>query len=326
MADYKDTIDEWQKTVRRKARQLDEKFSISEKVDEGTRVAGEAAKRGAKTLTAEAEKLRVRAERLNEDGDISDTARRTAEEAVRGAKKAGEAVYDAAGEVGKQAGKKAGEVFDDAKSYYDRASQFYDTSAKLTRASSAATEGILKAREWIKENPGKAALVSFSLVLGVRMGAALPGLDAVLLGAHPHWLTHSALPIFGARKLSEKFNDYLKKQEELIAAGQLDEAERKRVEFQRNITKYVGAPLLGALSCAAGAAMFAQILPSGGVVGAPVSWLVGGNPFLGGVWLFANGVICFHEGYKFFMIALADQDEVARVVREIKGLLPAAAL
>lgn len=321
MADYKETIDEWQKTVRRKARQLDEKFSISEKVDEGARVAGEAAKRGAKTLTTEAEKLRVRAERLAEDGDISDTARRTADEAVRGAKKAGETIRDVAGD----AGKKAGEVFDEAKTYYDRASHFYDASAKVTRASTAATEGILKGKEWIKENPGKAALVSFSLVLGVRMGAALPGLDAVLLGAHPHWLTHSALPIFGARKLSEKFNDYLKKQEELIAAGQLDEAERKRVEFQRNITKYVGAPLLGTLSCAAGAAMFAQILSSGGVVGAPVSWLVGGNPFLGGVWLFANGVICFHEGYKFFMIALADQDEVAKVVREIKGLLPAAA-
>jgi len=321
MADYKDTIDEWQKTVRRKARQLDEKFSISEKVDEGARVAGEAAKRGAKTLTTEAEKLRVKAERLTEDGEISDAARRTADEAVRGAKKAGEAIRDVAGD----AGKKAGEVFDEAKTYYDRASHFYDASAKVTRASTAATEGILKAKEWIKENPGKAAVVSFSLVLGVRMGAALPGLDAVLLGAHPHWLTHSALPIFGARKLSEKFNDYLKKQEELIAAGQLDEAERKRVEFQRNITKYVGAPLLGALSCAAGAAMFAQILPSGSVVGAPVSWLIGGNPFLGGVWLFANGVICFHEGYKFFMIALADQDEVAKVVREIKGLLPAAA-
>jgi len=321
MADYKDTIDEWQKAVRRKARQLDEKFSISEKVDEGARVAGEAAKRGAQTLTTEAEKLRVKAERLAEDGEISDTARRTADEAVRGAKKAGEAIRDVAGD----AGKKAGEVFDEAKTYYDRASHFYDASAKVTRASTAATEGILKAKEWIKENPGKAAVVSFSLVLGVRMGAALPGLDAVLLGAHPHWLTHSALPIFGARKLSEKFNDYLKKQEELIAAGQLDEAERKRVEFQRNITKYVGAPLLGALSCAAGAAMFAQILPSGGVVGAPVSWLVGGNPFLGGVWLFANGVICFHEGYKFFMIALADQDEVAKVVREIKGLLPASA-
>jgi hypothetical protein len=325
MADYKETLDEWQKTVRRKARELDQKYSIKDLVDEGTRVAGEAAKRGAQTFNTGAEKLRAEAVRLAEDGDITDAARRTADEAARGAKKAGEIIRDAAGDAGKKAGKKAGEVIDDAKSYYDRASQFYDMGSKLTRASTAASAGVLKAREWIKENPGKAALVSFSLVLGVRMGSALPGLDAVLLGVHPHWLTHSALPIFGARKLSEKFNDYLRKQEELIAAGQLDEAERKRVEFQRNITKYVGAPLLGAVSCAAGAVMFAQIVQPGSVVGAPVSWLVGGNPFLGGVWLFANGVICFHEGYKFFMIALADQDEVAKVVREIKGLLPAAA-
>src|SRR6266536_491290 len=98
----------------------------------------------------------------------------------------------------------------------------------------------------------------------------------------------------------------------------------ERIEFQRKITKYVGAPLLGAFSCAAGAAMFAQIASPGAITGAPISWLLGGNPFLDGVWLFANGVICFHQGYKFFMIALADQEEVNRVVREIKGLLPAA--
>jgi hypothetical protein len=321
MADYKDTIDDWHKTVRRKARELDEKYSISELVDEGARVAGEAAKRGAQTVTSGAEKLRVEAERLTDEGQVGDTARRAASEAVKGARKAGDVIRNAAGE----AGKKAGEVIDDAKVYYNNAAKVYGTGAKVTRASTAATAGILKAREWIKENPGKAAAVTFSLVLGVRMGAAFPGVDAVLLGAHPHWLTHSALPIFGARKLSERFDTYLRKKEELIAQGQLSEAERERVEFERNITKYVGAPLLGAFSCAAGAAMFATIVSSGGVVGAPVSWLVGGNPFLGGVWLFANGVICFHEGYKFFMIALADQEEVARVVSEIKGLLPAAA-
>ena len=325
MADYKEKIDEWQKTVRRKARELDEKFALSDLVGEGSRAAGNAAKRGAETIASGAEKLRSEAERLSSEGDFGDTARRAAGEAVRGAEKAGKIIQDAAGDVGKQAGKAAGEVFDDAKTYYDRASHFYETSAKVTRASTAATAGVLKAREWIKENPGKAALVSFSLVVGVRMGTALPGLDAVLLGAHPHWLTHSALPIFGARKLSEKFNDYIRKQEELIANGELDEAEKKRVEFARNMTKYVGAPLLGAVSCAAGAVMFAQILQPGSVAGAPVSWLIGGNPFLGTVWLFANGVICFHEGYKFFMIALADQDEVNRVVREIKGLLPAVA-
>jgi hypothetical protein len=105
----------------------------------------------------------------------------------------------------------------------------------------------------------------------------------------------------------------------------LDEAERERVEFQRKMAKYVGAPLLGAFSCAAGAVMIAQIASPAGITGAPISWLLGGNPFLDGVWLFANGVICFHQGYKFFMIALADQEEVNRVVREIKGLLPSAA-
>jgi hypothetical protein len=320
MADYKEALDEWQKTVRRKARELDQKYAISDLVDEGARAAGDAAKRGAQTLSTGAEKLRSEAERLSESGDMNETARRAADEAVRGARKAGEVIRDVAGD----AGKKATEVFDDAKGYYDRASQVYDTGAKVTRASSAATAGILKAKEWIKENPGKAALVSVSLVMGVRAGAALPGLDVVLLGAHPHWLTHSALPIFGVRKLSERFDDYLRKKEELIAQGQLSEAERERVEFERNITKYVGAPLLGAFSCAAGAAMWAQIVQPAGIAGAPISWLVGGNPFLGGVWLFANGAICFHEGYKFFMIALADQKDVEKVVREIKGLLPAA--
>jgi hypothetical protein len=318
MADYKDKIDEWQQAARRKARELDEKFAISDLVGEGARAAGEAAKRGAETVAGGAERLRVEADKLSDDEEVGEAARRAATETIRGVKKASQAFRGVAGD----AGKKAGEVIDDAKSYYDRASQFYDTGAKFTRASTAATTGLLKARDWIKENPGKAAVVSVSLVLGIRAGAAFPGLDAVLLGSHPHWLTHSALPVYGLRKASEKFDDYLKKQEDLIGRGELTEAEQQRVEFERNVAKYVGAPLLGAFSCAAGAAMWAQIFQPGAITGAPISWLLGGNPFLDGVWLFANGVICFHQGYKFFMIALANQDDVARVVREIKGLLP----
>jgi hypothetical protein len=196
-------------------------------------------------------------------------------------------------------------------------------SARLTRASLAATTGLLKAGGWIRENPGKAALVTFSLVVGVRTGASFPGLDAVLLGSHPHWLSHSALPVYGLRKASEKFDHYLKRQETLIIGGEMSQAERERVEFERKIVKYVGAPLLGAFSCAAGAAMWAQIFQPGHITGAPISWLLGGNPFLDGVWLFSNGVLCFHQGYKFFMIALADDKQVAKLVREIKGLLPA---
>jgi hypothetical protein len=319
MADYKEKLDELHQAARRKARELDEKYAIKDLVDEGARVAGEAAKRGAETVVSGAERIRAEAERLADETEMREPAERAAREAIRGARKAGETLRGVAG----NAGKKAGEVLDDAKTYYDRASRAYDTGARVTRASTAATAGVLKARDWIKENPGKAAVVSFSLVLGVRLGVAFPGIDAVLLGSHPHWLTHSALPVYGLRKASEKFDGYLRKQEELVSKGELTEAERKRAEFERNITKYVGAPLLGAFSCAAGAVMWAQIFQPGQITGAPISWLLGGNPFLDGVWLFANGVICFHQGYKFFMIALADQAEVARVVREIKGLLPA---
>jgi hypothetical protein len=317
MADYREKLDEWQQAARRKARELDEKYSISDLVGESARAASEAAKRGAETMASGADRLRTEAERFTDDEQVGETARRAASETVKNVKKAGKVVRDAAGDTGKK-------VFDDAKTYYDRASQIYDKGARFTRASTAATTGVLKARDWIKENPGKAAIVSVSLVLGIRAGAAFPGLDSVLLGAHPHWLTHSALPVWGLKKASEKFDNYLKKQEELIARGELDEAARERAEFERKIAKYVGAPLLGAFSCAAGAAMWAQILQPGPIVGAPISWLLGGNPFLDGVWLFANGVICFHQGYQFFMIALANQEEVARVVREIKGLLPAA--
>ena len=318
MADYKEKFDEWQQAARRKARELDEKFAISDLVGEGARAAGEAAKRGAETMASGAERLRAEAERLTDEQEVGETARRAAEETVKNVKKAGKAVKDVAGDTSKR-------VFDDAKTYYDRASHIYNTGASFTRASTAATSGLLKARDWIKENPGKAAVVSVSLVLGIRAGAAFPGLDAVLLGSHPHWLTHSALPVYGLRKASHKFDDYLKKQEEQIGRGELGEAEQQRAEFERKIVKYVGAPLLGAFSCAAGAAMWAQIFQPGAITGAPISWLLGGNPFLDGVWLFANCVICFHQGYKFFMIALANQEEVARVVREIKGLLPAAA-
>src|SRR5690349_16425390 len=205
MADYKEKFDEWQQAARRKARELDEKYAISDIVGEGARVAGEAAKRGAETMADGAERLRAEAERLSEDEEVTEATRR----AAKGVKFAGEKFRDVAGD----ASKKAGEVFDDAKKHYDRASQVFDTGARLTRASSAATVGVLKAKNWIQQNPGKAAVVTVSLVLGVRAGAAFPGLDAVFLGAHPHWLTHSALPVYGLRKAGEKFDGCLKKRE-----------------------------------------------------------------------------------------------------------------
>src|SRR4030095_8204572 len=123
MADYKDKIDEWQQAARRKARELDEKFAISDLVGEGAKVAGEAARRGAEAMANGAERLRAEAERITDDEDMNETARRAAD----GMKKAGKVARD----VASDAGKKAGEVFGEAKTYYDRASQVYDTSARL---------------------------------------------------------------------------------------------------------------------------------------------------------------------------------------------------
>jgi hypothetical protein len=320
MSDYKEKLDEWQRVARRKAQELDEKYGIKDRVEEGARVAQDAARKGAETLAGGADRIRSEAERLDEQYEVTENARRVADEATRRAREAGEVARSVAG----VAGEKAEEVFSEAKHYYGRASDFYKTGAHFTRASAYTSSALLKAGRWAKQNPGKAALVTFSLVTGVRLGAAFPGIDAVLLGSHPHWITHSALPVYGLRKASEKFDSYLKRQEQLVSTGDLTTADKERLEFERKIVKYVGAPLLGAFSCAAGAAMWAQIAQPGRITGAPISWLLGGNPFLDGVWLFGNGVLCFHQGYKFFMMALADSDDVARVVREIKGLLPAA--
>jgi hypothetical protein len=321
MTDYKEKFDDLHRAAKRKARELDEKLNVTGMVEDTARVAGDAARRGAQTIAGGAEQLRAEAGRFADDNKLRETAGKAVDEAKRRAKDAGKIIRDAAG----PAGKKAEKVFDEAIDYATTATKLAGKGVRATRATAAATAGLMKAKEWVKENPGKAAAVSFSLILGVRLGASFPGIDAVLLGSHPHWFTHSALPVLGLKKVSEKFDEYLQKQEARIAAGELSEAERERVEFQRKIAKYVSAPLLGAFSCAAGAAMFAQIASPAGLTGAPISLIFGGNPFLDGVWLFANGVICFHQGYKFFMIALADQEEVKRVVREIKGLLPAAA-
>ena len=335
MADYKDKLEEWREAARRKARELDEKYSIRERVEEGARAAGEAARRGAEKAEKVAERARAEAERIGEDFDLGERAEEVREhtkearekatragaEATRAARETGARVRD----VGRRAGEKAGEAFGEAKRYYARAARVADVGARATRLTSASTVGLFRVYDWARENPKQAIVVTLSLAVGVRAGAALPGLDAVFLGSHPHWFTHSALPVYALRKAGEKFDGYLRERERLLEEGELETAERERVEFERKIVRYVGAPLLGAFSCAAGVAMWAQILQPGTVVGAPLEWLIGGNPLLSGVYLFSNGVVCFHQGYKFFMIALKDQEDAERIVREIKGLLPAAA-
>ncbi|MDT7780576.1 MAG: hypothetical protein QOC99_3088 [Acidobacteriota bacterium] len=342
MADYRDKLGEWSEAARRKARELDEKYNVRERVEEGARVAGEAARRGADVVKTGAERARTEAERIGEDFDLNEHAQDARERAEGAREQAGRAAEEAARlarevggrvrEAGQKAGERAGDVLGGAKKYYKGAARaagmgvrVAGISVRATRLTTASSAGLFRAYEWARQNPKQAIVVTLSLAAGVRAGASFPGLDGLLLGAHPHWFTHSALPVWAVRKVGKKFEDYLRERERLVAAGELDEAERKRVEFERKMVRYVGAPLLGAFSCAAGVAMWAQILQPGPIVGAPISWLLGGNPVLDGIWLFGNGIICFQQGYKFFMIALKDQEDVHRIVREIKGLLPSAA-
>src|SRR6266571_6317342 len=175
MADYKEKLDELHRAAKRKARELDGTLNLKGMVEEGARVAGDAARRGAKSIANGAEQLRAEAGRIADEQELRETAGRAAGEALRRAKDAGEFIRGATGD----AGRKAGEAFDEARSYVSTASKVAGKGMRATRASAAATAGILKAKDWVRENPGKAAVVSLSLILGVRAGVAFPGLDAV---------------------------------------------------------------------------------------------------------------------------------------------------
>ena len=300
-------FDELRDAARRKAQELDDQFKVRDKFAQGVNAATEAAKKAGAAFNEASSAAREKANRIDDQYRVSENLR------------------EGAAEFSKSAEETARDVFGQASTYYRRAESAYNAGASGARLTEAAFTGYGKAREWIKENPGKAAVVSLSLIAGIRGGSALPGFGATILGAGAagHWYFHSALPVVGMRKLTEKYTAYLKDQESRLANGEIDEAERSKIEFQRNLTKYVGAPLLGAFSVAAGTTLIASAFTGATVTGFPVSLLIGANPLLNGIWFFANGVVCISEGYKFFLIALADQEEVARVVREIKGLLPA---
>lgn len=322
-------FDQLRDAAKRTAQDLDEKFDLKNKFEQGVNTAGEVARKATDSLGQTANQAATAAReqfgKLDDEFKVTDNLRDVATKAEETIKQGAATAQTGAELFSKNAEETVRDVFGSAKTYYQRAEQAYNTGTAGARMAEAAVSGYEKARVWIKENPGKTAVVSFSMIAGIRVGSALPEIGATILGAGGagNWFFNGAMPIVGIRKLTEKYNDYLKEQERLLAEGKLDEAERDRIEFQRNLTKYVGAPLLGAFSVAAGASMIGAAFSGATVTGFPVSLILGGNPLLNGIWFFANGMVCISEGYKFFMIALADQEEVERVVREIKGLLPA---
>ncbi|MEO6656434.1 MAG: hypothetical protein ABIO36_10170, partial [Pyrinomonadaceae bacterium] len=226
--------------------------------------------------------------------------------------KAGGAVVDAAG--------KAGDFFDDAVDSVGtnakRVSKVVGFGSSLSTTLDASLRTAKKAADWVQADPLRAATTGVSMAIGAGLGVVFTGISS-------HWLFNSAIPTWSVKKLAENFDGYLKRREELIEKGHLNEADTERVQFERDIATRIGAPLLGAFSFASGAVMMTNILNPKNITGFPIGSIIGGNPLLEGVWFFGNGMVCFKTSYDFFMIALDGQEDVEKIVREIRGLLPA---
>jgi len=290
----------------------------SDFTEKASEIAGDLGGKATEKVKDYGDKIREVASDLGEKatsvaGDWGEKAKETA-------KDYGEKAWEKAKDYGDKAREKAKDYQDKARDYYKQASDTYSFAQSANRAAGSLLDTANAAFTWAKENPGKAALASFSLVLGVGLGSQFPKFNVIILGTKGHWFFRSALLAYGTRKLSEKYLEYLQEQETLVKSGHLSEAERQRVEFQRSAAKYVGAPLLGAFNLAAGVAIWAEIFSPDRIVGFPIDIILGGNPVLETVWLFSNGLICIHNGYEFIMMAIADEEVVQRTVRDIRPL------
>lgn len=351
MADYKEKLEEWQRAAKEKFEEIDKQIGLKDKLGESAKAIKETAQKSAETIKDSAQKIKNEAEKSEVGKQAYKVAEETVKTAETTAKKAWEAsepvrnvgaeaggkaadavgasAYEAeqiiksvskkAGEVFSVAAEKAGDFYEDSRNTFEtaahRVSKAVGFGASWTRTIDAAIKTVQKTSDWIAENPLQAATTGVSVVVGAGLGAGMTLVSS-------NWLFNSALPAWSVKKASEQFQTYLKNQEELIQKGELSKAEAERLQFEREIVKYVGAPLLGAFSCGAGAMMWANIFSPKTITGAPVEWLLRGNPLLEGVWLFGNGLVCFKTGYDFFMVALEDHEDVQRMVTELKGILP----
>ena len=329
MTDYKDRFDKWQRDAKEKFGEIDKQLGLKDKFGEGARVVAETAQKGAERIKIEAEKSEVGKQAVKAAEQTVKTASETAKKAWEASEPVREAAEDAAekttetaSDVLGVAAKKAGEFFDGAKDTVSSGaktfSSLFNFGASWSRTFDSTVRSLSKASDWVQENPLQAAATGASMAVGA-------GLGVVFTGVSSHWLFNSALPAWSVKKLGESFNDYLKMQERKIAEGNMDEAKADRIKFEADIARRIGAPMLGAFSFASGAVMMTNILNPKEVTGAPISWLLGGNPLLEGVWFFGNGVVCFKTSYDFFMIALDGDKDVETIVREVKGMLPGTA-
>ncbi|NNE65316.1 MAG: hypothetical protein HKN33_02020 [Pyrinomonadaceae bacterium] len=351
MADYKEQFEKWQKQAKERFEELDEQLGFSDKVGEGVKIAKDTATKGSETIKEGVGKLKSEAEKnpigkkaveIAEDTyetaeetakkawEVSEPVREAAEDATdaagdvidSAAKNAGDVAKTAgrkAGEVIDTAGKKAGEVLGETRKGVESTTKSFAKALGLgvswTRTIDSAFRTLSTTSNWVQEKPLQAVATGASVAVGAGLGVVFTGLSS-------HWFFNSAIPAATVKFAASRFDEHLKNQAELAEKGDLDDAEAERLKFERDITRFVGAPLLGAFSFASGAVMLTNVINPKTVTGAPIDWLLRGSPLLEGVWFFGNGMVCFKTSYDFFMISLQDQDDVQNMVKQVRGLLP----
>ncbi len=325
MSDYKEKFSAWTKKATEKLEEFDAHVGLKEKIEGGAQTLVDAAKTGAGYIKTEAEKTDLGKRAVKVTEDVIDSATGAAKTAWN----VSEPVRDVAADAGAKAGgvvvdtaERAGDMFADAADSVGtnakRVSKVVGFGSSMATTFDAGLKSAKKAADWAQEDPMRAVTTGVSMAIGAGLGIIFTGISS-------HWLLNSAIPTYTVKTLAESFDGYLKRREELIDKGALNQADAERIAFERDIAKRIGAPLLGAFSFASGAVMMTNVLNPGAVTGFPIGNIIGGNPLLEGVWFFGNGMVCFKTSYDFFMIALDGQEDVERMVKEIRGLLPAAA-
>ena len=323
MSDYKEKFGAWTKKATEKLEEIDSQIGLKDKIEGGAKAVFDAAKTGADYVKHEAEKTEIGRKAV----DMTESAYETASGAAKTAWNVSEPARDVAVDAGSKAGgvvfdvaERAGGIVDDTigtvGTNVKRVSRVVGFGASLSTTLESAVTSAKKGAEWAKEDPMRAATTGVSMAIGAGLGVVFTGISS-------HWLLNSAIPTLTVKTLADQFDGYLSRREELINKGALNQADAERITFERDIAKRVGAPLLGAFAFASGAVMMSSVFNPAAITGFPLGSIIGGNPLLEGVWFFGNGMVCFKTSYDFFMIALDGQEDVERMVSEVKGLLPA---
>ena len=145
---YNKKIEEWREAARRKAQEIDERFELRNKIEQGVNAAGEAARKGAEIIGDAANTAREQANKLDEQFRVTENLRSTATQAGETIRSGARVAQEGAEDFSRTAEEKAREIFGDAQTYYRRAEQAYNLGTSGARITEAALTGYEKARVW----------------------------------------------------------------------------------------------------------------------------------------------------------------------------------